>query len=165
MNRTAAVITISDKGYRKERVDTSGPALQELLTADGWQVIYTALVPDEKADIKRELLHGTDTLGVAVVLTTGGTGFAKRDVTPEATLEILEKNAPGIAEMLRMESMKITPNGCLSRGVSGIRKDTLIVNLPGSEKAVRENYDFLRKPLEHGVKMLQSEGSAECAGK
>lgn len=163
MNKKAAVITISDKGYKKEREDTSGPALVNLLTEDGWDIEYTSIVPDEKEDIKRELLHCSDDLEVALVLTTGGTGFAKRDVTPEATLEVMEKNAPGIAELMRAKSMEITPNGCLSRGVSVIRNNTLIINMPGSEKAVVENYEFIKKPIGHGIKMLLSEGSAECA--
>lgn len=163
MNLTAAVITVSDKGYRGERVDTSGPALCRLLAEDGWNVIHTAVVPDEKDTIEAELLHCADGLELALVLTTGGTGFSPRDITPEATKAVTEREAPGFPELMRAESMKITPHGCLSRGTAGIRGRTLILNLPGSEKAVAENYQAVRRSLLHGVKMLQSEGSAECA--
>lgn len=163
MNLTAAVITVSDKGYRGERVDTSGPALCRLLAADGWHVTHTAVVPDEKDTIEAELLRCADELGLALVLTTGGTGFSPRDVTPEATKAVMERETPGFPELMRAESMKITPHGCLSRGTAGIRGRTLILNLPGSEKAAAENYQAVRRSLLHGVKMLQSEGSAECA--
>lgn len=164
MKQTAAVITVSDKGSRGERVDTSGPALCALLESNGCNVIYRSLVPDEKADIKRELLHCCDTLEVAMVLTTGGTGFSPRDITPEATTEVVERLTPGIAETMRAESMKLTPHGCLSRAVAGIRGRTLIINLPGSEKAAKENYLAVEKSIGHGIAMLQSSGSADCAG-
>ncbi len=162
MTYTAAVITVSDKGWRGERTDTSGPTLVKILTEDGWDVRYTALVPDEKMQIAAELCHCADELGIALVLTTGGTGFTRRDVTPEATLPLLEKMAPGIPEAMRSESMKVTPFGCLSRGVAGIRKDTLIINLPGSEKASRENLLTVLPALRHAVDGIRSEGSLEC---
>ena len=162
MKATAAVITVSDKGYRGERVDTSGPALVKLLTEDGWDVIHTALVPDEMEQISAELRRCADELGIALVLTTGGSGLSPRDVTPEATLSVIERNVPGIPEAMRFESWKITPRGCLSRGVAGIRKRTLIVNLPGSEKAARENLTPVLPALRHGVEMLLSLGSADC---
>lgn len=163
MIKTAGVITVSDKCARGERVDTSGPALCELLKADGWSVEFQAIVPDEKNEIQKVLLNGADELGLALILTTGGTGFSPRDITPEATREITERETPGIPEAMRAESVKITPHGCLSRGYAGIRGKTLIVNLPGSEKAARENYLAVNRALGHGVKMICSQGSAECA--
>lgn len=159
----AAVITVSDKASRGERVDTSGPALCALLTQHGQTVIYTAIVPDEQEEIKRELVYCADELGVELVLTTGGTGFSPRDVTPEATLAVLERRTPGIPEAMRAESMRITPRGCLSRGEAGIRGRTLIVNLPGSEKAAKENLLAVIDALSHGTQMLRSDGSADCA--
>ena len=160
---TAAVITVSDKGFRGEREDTSGPALCGMLAEAGWQVVYTAMVPDERDQIRRELLACADEKKVALVLTTGGTGFSPRDITPEATLEVVERLCPGIPEAMRAESMKITPHGCLSRETAGIRESTLIVNLPGSRKASTENLAAVLKPIRHGVEMLQSAGSADCA--
>lgn len=159
----AAVITVSDKGSRGERVDTSGPALCALLAQHGWTVIYTALVPDEQEEIKRELLYCADELALSLVLTTGGTGFSPRDVTPEATLAVVERRTPGIPEAMRAESLRITPRGCLSRSEAGIRGKTLIVNLPGSEKAAKENLLAVIDALSHGAEMLCSNGSADCA--
>lgn len=163
MNYTAAVITISDKGSRGERVDTSGPALCAILEAEGWSVAYKTIIPDEKEQIKAELIRCADELKLALVLTTGGTGFSPRDVTPEATLAVVERETPGIPEAMRAESMKITSHGCLSRSAAGIRGRTLIVNLPGSEKAARENLQAVLDPLRHGLDMLYSQGSADCA--
>ncbi len=160
---TAAVITVSDKGFRGEREDTSGPALRAMLEEQGWNVIYTALVPDEKEMIQKELIACADEKRIALVLTTGGTGFSPRDVTPEATLAVVERVAPGIPEAMRAESMKITPHGCLSRETAGIRGGTLIINLPGSKKASTENFAAVRGPVRHGVEMLRSAGSADCA--
>ena len=160
---TAAVITVSDKGFRGEREDTSGPALCAMLKEQGWDVVYTALVPDEKDLIQKELLFCADEKRVALALTTGGTGFSPRDITPEATLEVVERLTPGIPEVMRAESMKITPHGCLSRETAGIRGSTLIINLPGSKKASTENFAAVCKPIRHGVEMLQSAGSADCA--
>ena len=160
---TAAVITVSDKGFRGEREDTSGPAICEMLKEQGWDVVYTALVPDEQDMIKRELIDCADERKLALVLTTGGTGFSPRDVTPEATLAVVERLAPGIPEAMRAESMRITPHGCLSRETAGIRGGTLIINLPGSKKASTENLAAVLKPIRHGVEMLQSAGSADCA--
>ena len=162
MKDTAAVITISDKGVRGERIDTSGPALCAMLEADGWEIRHRAMVPDEWDEIQRELKYCADVLGVQLVLTTGGTGFSQRDVTPEATREILDRDIPGIPEAMRAESMRITPRGCLSRSVAGTRKATLIINLPGSEKAARENFQVVLPALHHGVLMLKSKGSADC---
>ena len=159
----AAVITVSDKGARGERVDTSGPAVWEMLKGAGYEVVYTAISPDEQDRIRAELLKCADELDCALVITTGGTGFAKRDVTPEATLSVLERLTPGIPEAMRAESMKITPHGCLSREVAGIRGRSLIINLPGSEKAAKENLAAVLKPVRHGIDMLYSDGSADCA--
>ena len=163
INLTAAVITVSDKGFIGEREDTSGPALCELLRQEGWEVIHTAMVPDDRDLIARELIHCADDLGAALVLTTGGTGFSPRDVTPEATRSVVERLAPGIPEAMRAESMKITPHACLSREIAGLRGATLIINLPGSRKASTENFSAVLKPVRHGVEMLQSAGSADCA--
>ena len=163
MNKTAAVITISDKGSVGLREDTSGPSLVAILEEDGWEVTYTSIIPDEKDQIEDELIKCADELKLALVLTTGGTGFSPRDITPEATLNIVDKATPGIPEVMRAESMKITPHGCLSRCAAGIRKSTLIVNLPGSKKASKENLMAVLGPIGHGVKMIQSAGSADCA--
>ena len=160
---TAAVITVSDKGFRGEREDTSGPALCAMLRDEGWTVAYTAMVPDEKEMIRRELISCADEKKLSLVLTTGGTGFSPRDVTPEATLSVVERLTPGIPEAMRAESMKITPHGCLSRETAGIRGGTLIINLPGSKKASTENLSAVLKPIRHGVEMLLSSGSADCA--
>lgn len=162
MNYTAAVITVSDKGARGERRDTSGPALCAMLASADWQVVYTAIVPDDAEKIKTELTHCADELGTALVLTTGGTGFSPRDITPEATLAVLEREAPGIAEAMRAASMAITPKGCLSREIAGIRGRTLIINLPGSEKASTENFAAVIDPIKHGVEIMLGEGSADC---
>jgi len=159
---TAAVLTVSDKGARGERVDTSGPALRGMLIEAGYAVVHTAILQDERLQIAEALKKLSDE-GVALVLTTGGTGFSPRDVTPEATLDVIERQAPGLAETMRAESMKLTPRGCLSRGVAGMRKRTLIVNLPGSERAARENLTAILPALAHGLEVLLSEGSADCA--
>lgn len=160
---TAAVITVSDKGSRGERVDTSGPNLCVRLKEYGYEVVYTALVPDEKEDIQRELLHAADAIGANLILTTGGTGFSPRDITPEATQAVLERLTPGIPEAMRAESMRITPKGCLSRSVAGIRGRSLIINLPGSRKAAEENLMAVIDPIRHGIEILAGEGSADCA--
>ncbi len=159
---TAAVITISDKGARGERVDTSGPRICAMLKEAGWEVIHTDIIPDEMDQISAKLVFLADELGVDLALTTGGTGFSPRDVTPEATMAIVERPTPGIPEAMRAESMKITNRGCLSRAAAGIRKGTLIVNLPGSEKAAKENLEAVIDPIRHGIDMLRSAGSADC---
>ncbi len=163
MRGTAAVITVSDKGFRGERTDTSGPAVRELLEGAGFQVVHTALVPDEEELIREELKKCADDLGIALVATTGGTGFSPRDVTPEATLAVCQRLVPGLPEEMRRASMEKTSRGCLSRAAAGIRGRTLIVNLPGSDKAARENLTAILEPLSHGMDMLLSRGSADCA--
>ena len=163
MSYSAAVITVSDKGYRGEREDTSGPNLCAILREQGYEVCYTALVPDEPEMIQAELIKCADELHIALVLTTGGTGFSPRDITPEATMEVVERPTPGIPEAMRAESMRITPRGCLSRATAGIRGRTLIINLPGSKKAAQENLLAVIDPVCHGLEMLLGEGSADCA--
>lgn len=159
----AAVLTVSDKAWRGERIDTSGPAVVSLLEGAGWRVDYAATLPDERADIERALVSCCDERGIALVVTTGGTGFSPRDVTPEATLAVVEREVRGIPEAMRMASMAVTPRACLSRAAAGIRGASLIVNLPGSEKAARENLLAVLDALAHGVQMLRSPGSAGCA--
>ena len=163
MSYTAAVITVSDKGYRGQREDTSGPNLVKILTEKGFEVSYTSIVPDEPDMIKEQLVKCADELKIALVLTTGGTGFSPRDITPEATMEVVERLTPGIPEAMRAEAMKITPKGCLSRRAAGIRGRSLIINLPGSKKASAENILAVIDPVAHGLDMLYSEGSADCA--
>ena len=160
---TAAVITISDKGYRGERVDTSGPNLCNILKEKGYDVVYSSILPDDKEMIQAELCKCADELGIALVLTTGGTGFSPRDITPEAAMAVIERLTPGIPEAMRAESMRITPKGCLSRSVAGIRRRSLIITLPGSRKASAENILAVIDPVEHGLEMLLGEGSADCA--
>lgn len=162
MKFTAAVLTISDKGAKGERVDTSGPAICEMLVEAGYEVIYTNIIPDEMEVIKAELVKCSDELKVSLVLTTGGTGFSPRDITPEATLAVVERETRGLPEMMRAASLKITPRGGLSRSVAGIRKRTLIINLPGSKKAAKENLEAVLGAIDHGLEMLASEGSANC---
>lgn len=163
MTYSAAVITVSDKGARGEREDTSGPNLCALLKEQGMDVVFTTIVPDEFETIKQVLQTCCDDKQVALVLTTGGTGFSPRDITPEATLAVVERLTPGLPEAMRAESMRITSRGCLSRSVAGIRGRTLIINLPGSKKAAEENIHAILDPVMHGLDMLYSEGSADCA--
>ena len=163
MSYKAAVITVSDKGYKGEREDTSGPNLVSILREKGMDVCYTSMIPDDMDMIKGELIKCADELGITLVLTTGGTGFSPRDITPEATMAVVERPTPGIPEAMRAESMRITPKGCLSRSVAGIRKRTLIITLPGSKKASAENILAVIDPVAHGLDMLYSEGSADCA--
>lgn len=163
-NFKVGIITVSDKGSRGERVDESGPAIEEMIKQIGGIVERYVIVPDEQEQIKNELLHMSDTLGLSLVLTTGGTGFSKRDVTPEATLEVVEKLVPGIPEAMRARSLEITPKAMLSRAQAGIRKSSLIINLPGSPKGVRENLEVVIPALRHGIEILLGEAS-ECARK
>lgn len=159
----AAVITVSDKGFLGQRQDTSGPALVSLLQENGYEVVHTRIVPDDRDAIRDALLACTDEKQIPLVLTTGGTGFSPRDITPEVTMELVQRPTPGIPEAMRAESMKITPRGCLSRSAAGIRGRSLIINLPGSEKAAKENILAVIDAVGHGLEMLLSQGSADCA--
>ena len=158
----AAVITLSDKGARGERKDESGPAAAKMLKDAGYEIIETVLLPDEPERLKRELCRLTDQRQADLIVTSGGTGFSPRDLTPEATVAVADRNAPGIAEYIRMRSMELTKRAMLGRGVSVIRKQTLIINLPGSPKAVRESLGFVLDALDHGLKILR-ESASECA--
>ncbi len=159
---TAAVITLSDQGAAGKREDKSGPLIREILTGRGYDVIETLLLPDGQKALERQLCRLADQRQVNLIFTTGGTGFSERDVTPEATLAVCDRMANGIAEAIRHYSLGITGRAMLSRAVSGIRKKTLIVNLPGSPKAVRESLEYVLPHLGHGLGILRgTEG--ECA--
>lgn len=158
----AAVVTLSDKGSLGERVDQSGPILTRMLTEAGYEVVEELLLPDDQLRIQTELIRLSDGRQCALVLTTGGTGFSPRDRTPEATLAVATRNAPGIAEAIRAHSMKITDRAMLSRGASVIRGATLIVNLPGSPKAAREGLECVLPALRHGLEILKGT-AGECA--
>ena len=158
---TAAVITISTKGAKGQREDTSGPNLVKILKENDYDVKYTSIVPDDKEIIKNELLKTSDE-NINLIITTGGTGFSKTDITPEATLLVVERLTPGIPEMMRVLNYKNTDKSCLSRSMAGIRKNSLIVNLPGSKRAAEENILAVLKPIKHGIEMLLTEGSANC---
>lgn len=150
-----AVVTVSDKGYAGEREDASGPLLANLLRRIGAEVVSQTIVPDEQAQIEAILVELADEVQVDLVVTTGGTGPAPRDVTPEATQAVVERHMPGLAEVLRLEGYRKTPMAVISRGVSGIRGGTLFVNLPGSPRAVREGMETLAPILPHAIKMLR----------
>lgn len=156
------IITLSDKGYVGEREDLSGPTIERIVKENGYEVAYYIILPDEPEMLKKELIHLCDEEKVDLILTTGGTGFSQRDCTPEATLEVGERQAPGIAEAIRAYSMTITKRAMLSRGVAIIRKKTLIINLPGSPKAVDEALSYIISELDHGLKILKGTTN-ECA--
>lgn len=158
----AVVLTVSDRSFRGERPDTAGPLVAGLLKEAGYTVVSAAVVPDEQAVIEDFLRRVADEGLAELLVTTGGTGFSPRDVTPEATLAVCERLAPGIPEAMRYASLRITPRAMLSRAQAGIRKRTLIVNLPGSPKAARENLEAVLPSLFHGLEMLIGE-SADCA--
>ncbi len=158
----AAVVTLSDKGYAGEREDKSGPLVCGMLAEAGYDVRKVLLLPDEKEEIKRCLCSLCDDDKLDIVFTTGGTGFSPRDCAPEASLEAADRNAPGIAEAMRLASLKVTPRAMLSRGVSVIRGQTLIINLPGSPKAARENLEAVLPSLDHGLAILTGR-AGECA--
>ena len=163
MSYSAAVITVSDKGYIGQREDTSGPNLCRILKENGYELVHTAIVPDDNEMIHAELIKCCEELKINLILTTGGTGFSPRDITPEATMAVVERPTPGIPEAMRAESMRITPKGCLSRSAAGIRKQSLIINLPGSKKASEENILAVIGTVDHGLEMLLGSGSADCA--
>ena len=157
-----AVLTVSDRSASGEREDRSGPALRALAEAQGWQVTAVTIVPDERQAIERMLARWTDESEADLILTTGGTGFAPRDVTPEATLAVVERQAPGLAEAIRAAGLRVTPHAMLSRGVAGIRRRSLIVNLPGSPQAAREGFEVIRTALPHAIALLTEQPDAEA---
>lgn len=156
------ILTMSDKGSRGERVDLTGPAIKNTIEGSGYSIEYYKVIPDEMGMIEAELIYLCDELKLDLVLTNGGTGFSERDVTPEATRKVIQKYVPGIGEAMRMKSLEITPKAMLSRGISGIRNKTLIVNLPGSPKAAVENLQVIMPALPHGIEILTGAGG-ECA--
>lgn len=158
------IIIISDKGSRGEREDGCRAVMENSLSKDIFQSAHYIIVPDEIEDIQKAIVHCSDELKLDLVLTSGGTGFAQRDVTPEATFPILDKHTPGISEAMRYYSLQITPKAMLSRAVSGIRKQTLIINMPGSPKAVEECLQFIKEPIVHGIEIMKGSAS-ECARK
>lgn len=159
---TALVLTVSDRSARGERPDSSGPLIVELLSQAGYRVLPVQIVPDEQPQIEAILRKTADRQLAQLIVTTGGTGFSPRDVTPEATIAVCERMAPGIPEAMRYVSLQITPRAMLSRAQAGIRRRTLIVNLPGSPKAAKENLEAVLPSLEHGLQMLCG-GQADCA--
>lgn len=161
---TVAVMTLSDKGVKGEREDTSGPLICEMVEEAGYRVVERLMLPDEQKQIEQELIRLADGRQVNLILTTGGTGFSERDRTPEATLAVATRNAPGIADAIRMYSLSITGRAMLGRGASVIRNKTVIVNLPGSKKAVKESLEYILPHLEHGIQILLGD-AADCGGK
>ena len=162
--KRAAIITASDSGYRGEREDLSGPAIKEILEREGYEVISMDILPDDQVMLAGKLQEIADSEKAELILTTGGTGFSERDVTPEATEEVIERKVPGIPEAIRAYSMTITKRAMLSRATAGIRGKTLIVNLPGSPKAVRESLEYVIDALAHGLEILSGE-ARDCARK
>lgn len=158
---TGGILTISDKGSRGEREDTSGPQLREMLTEQGYSVVAYAVVPDEVAIIEETLRAWADELKIDLILSTGGTGVSPSDLTPEATRAVLDREIPGIGEAMRLASLQKTPNAILSRGIAGIRKQSLIINLPGSKKAARENLEAVLPALQHAIYKIKG-GSKDC---
>ena len=155
------IVTLSDKGFKGEREDLSGPKIKSLLPTEKYEVISYCILPDDQKAIEKELCRLADEEQCALVLTTGGTGFSKRDVTPEATQAVCDRMAMGIADAIRQYSLSITGRAMLSRAVSGIRKKTLIVNLPGSPKAVKESLEYVLPQLGHGLGILRGT-DGEC---
>jgi molybdopterin adenylyltransferase len=157
------ILTLSDRSARGEREDTSGPALMRLIQAEGWSVTKQALLPDNESAIRTILGEWADSGDLDVILTTGGTGFAPRDVTPEATRAVIDRESPGLAEAMRAASLKLTLHAMLSRIVTGIRKKTLIINLPGSPKGAVENLQVVIPILPHAVQLLQDDPASEAS--
>ena len=157
------ILTLSDRSARGERADASGPALVELVQGEGWSVVRQSVLADEAAAIRASLISWADSGELDVILTSGGTGFSPRDVTPEATRAVIEREAPGLAEAMRFASLKITPHAMLSRIVTGIRKGVLIVNLPGSPKGAVENLRVILPVLPHAIQLLHEDPSSEAS--
>ena len=157
---TAGILTLSDKGSRGERVDLSGPAIRDIVTsALDCRVVKYEMIPDDKELIAQKLAAWADEGGLDIILTTGGTGLAARDVTPEATLSIIDKEIPGIPEAVRIATLQKTPAAMLSRSVAGLRKKTLIINMPGSPKAVREYLEVIVPAIPHAVEIIKGDGN------
>lgn len=161
MSFRVGIITASDKGSRGERKDLSGPMIQTYMEEKGWQVISYKVLPDEEDLLCQEMIRLADEEKADVIFTTGGTGLSPRDHTPEATLRVATQNVPGIAEAIRAYSLTITPRAMLSRAVSVMRNRTLIINLPGSPKAVRESLDYCLDSLQHGIEIMRGD-TGEC---
>jgi molybdenum cofactor synthesis domain-containing protein len=157
------ILTLSDRSARGERADAAGPALANLIQAEGWLVVNQSLLPDDDSSIRRILISWADSGAMDVILTTGGTGFSPRDVTPESTRAVIDREAPGLAEAMRAASLKVTPHAMLSRIVTGIRKKTLIVNLPGSPKGAVENLQVITAVLPHAVQLLREDPASESS--
>lgn len=157
------ILTLSDRSARGERDDSSGPTLARLIQAENWSVAKQSILPDDEIAIRATLSEWSDSGELDVILTTGGTGFAPRDVTPEATRAVLDREAPGLAEAMRAASLKITPHAMLSRIVTGIRKKTLVINLPGSPKGAVENLQVLLPVLPHAVQLLRDDPESESS--
>ena len=162
--KRAAIITSSDTGYRGEREDLSGPVIREILEREGYAVVSVDVLPDDREMLAKRMAEIADSGEAELILTTGGTGFSQRDVMPEATEDIIERRVPGIPEAIRAYSMTITNRAMLSRATAGIRKKTLIINLPGSPKAVRESLEYIVDSLAHGIEILTGEAT-DCARK
>ena len=162
MGRRAAVIVSSDSSYQRKREDKSGPEAARILELAGYEVTGVKILPDDREMLAKEMADIADRAAADLIITSGGTGFSKRDVTPEATMDVTERAVPGIPEAIRMNSMKYTPKACLSRAAAGIRKSTLIINVPGSPKAVRESLEFILPVLGHGLDILSGD-AGNCA--
>lgn len=154
------ILTVSDSGYYEQKADFSGPTLVDLMKENGYEVVGTGMVPDDRELIKKELIKN---VSVNLILTTGGTGLGMRDITPEATKDVIDREVPGLAELMRIKSYEVVKSGILSRQVCGTIGSCLVVNLPGSPKAAKENISFILSPLEHALKMLNTE-KFNCAG-
>lgn len=162
--KRAAIITSSDSGYAGEREDLSGPVIKEIAEKAGYQVVSMDILPDDRKMLSDKMKEIADNNVAELILTTGGTGFSPRDVMPEATEDIIERRVPGIPEAMRAYSMTITKRAMLSRAAAGIRKKTLIINLPGSPKAVRESLEYIIDTLDHGIEIMTGE-AGNCARK
>jgi molybdopterin adenylyltransferase len=161
MTIRVGILTLSDRSASGERADKSGPALADLIHAQNWEVTKQAILPDDESAIRATLIEWTDSGQVDIILTTGGTGFAPRDVTPEATRAVIQRDVPGLAETMRAESLKKTPHAMLSRAIAGIRGRTLIVNLPGSPKGAMENLQTILPVLTHAIQLLTDDPGSE----
>jgi molybdopterin adenylyltransferase len=155
------ILTVSDRSYQNIRPDFSGPALVGFVNSLNWEVLATRIVPDELDQISKALLEWTDSGIINLIITTGGTGFAPRDITPEATLKIVQRLAPGLAEAMRATSLQKTPHAMLTRGICGIRNSTIIINLPGNPKAAVENLQSIQSVLPHAIELLLGSPNSE----